>query len=652
MNVYETLQQTYPNCTITPVSQNGNVTGYYVDGGYYTDSIYIPMSAVSNSNAKMVSYMPGAGGSGPDAAILRERIQSNPPDYIVSIALSCDDSNRCIERGYNTAQSLNSNVSENVTMCFSASGDIGIYHTADFLSNHPNVKSTIVSCEPYREVNFNNTGQLSTLANTNTPIVFAVPNNWYKVNGDDLDDFKKYGIDAYIMGTNYGEDHHMQTNNNIISSGFLDYLLGKSDSFDKSAGGGDGYSFYKYDPTTGQVVAADFSEIVGSAFGIPDISSLLTADEHTIGEKDSPVNDKYKTLKELPNIGNAELVEFSSSYKIVYENMNQLRSQIRSSAFLNGVTNFQYRSKSDIPGCITPYLNNYFDIVGSLLNSISMETESIVSYAEAIVNLDNELAQDGNEGKTGSIVEKDNNSKFIGIGLPEEEEEEEQETTQTPVKQQQLQPTNNQSTNNQQTSNQQARTSQASASTPATTQSRGTTYSYPSSSSSGGGGRYYYPSAAAAAAPVASQIISNQEPEPEPEPTQEEPIIEEEVIEDDVIEEEPVEIDRTGPCYDEEIEPDYLYEFDDHQGFIYTEDGKITGFKYRYNYETEEECKAKLEELTEKYKEDENIKDIYQKDNYIDIVFDKKTFAEKTLDEIIKEYFEGGIIRYGKDLLR
>lgn len=625
MNVYDTLQQAYPNCTITTISQNGYVAGYYIDGGQ-NDSIYIPMSAVNNSNAKMVSYMPGAGGKDTDAAVLRNRIQTNPPDYIVSIAPTCDDSNRCIETGYNAARNVNGNVSENVTMCFSASGDIGVYHTADFLSNHPNVKSTIVSCEPYREVNFKNTGQLATLANTKTPIIFAVPNNWYKVNGDDLDDFKKYGIDAYIMGTNYGEDHHMQTNNNIVSSGFLDYLLGKSDSFDKSAGGGDGYSFYKYDPTTGQVVPADFSEVVNSSLGIPDIESLLTPDAHTIGEKDSPVNDKYKTLKELPDIGNIDLVEFSSNYKIVYENMNQIRSQVKSSSFLNGIVNLKYRSKNDIPGCITPYINNYFDIVGSLLNTVSMETESIMSYAEAIVNLDNELAEEVNKGKTGTIVEKDNSGKYIEIGLPEEEEEEEEDNnTQTPV-QSTPQQGNNITYNNVPSNN--------ATPTPTTTQSPGT-YSYPTSS---GGPSYSYPvGATTAAAPIVSQLVNNNSNNNQQE---EKPV-----------EETKEEIDRTGPCYDEEVEPDYLYGFDDHKGYIYMEDGKVTGIKYRYDYDTEEECKEKLEEIAEKYKDDKNIKDIYQKDNYIDIVFDEKSFEEKTIEEIIEEYFEGGIVRYGKNLL-
>ncbi|MBQ3308170.1 MAG: hypothetical protein IJG68_08290 [Bacilli bacterium] len=627
MNVYDTLQQAYPNCTIKTISQNGYVTGYYIDGGYRADSIYIPMSAVNNSNVRMVSYMPGAGGKDNDAAVLRNRIQTNPPDYIVSIAPTCDDSHRCIETGYNAARNVNGNVSENVTMCFSASGDVGVYHTADFLSNHPNVKSTIVSCEPYREVNFKNTGQLTTLANTKTPIIFAVPNNWYKVNGDDLDDFKKYGIDAYIMGTNYGEDHHMQTNNNIVSSGFLDYLLGKSDSFDKSAGGGDGYSFYKYDPTTGQVVPADFSEVVNSSLGIPDIESLLTPDAHTIGEKDSPVNDKYKTLKELPDIGNIELVEFSSNYKIVYENMNQIRSQVKSSSFLNGIVNLKYRSKNDIPGCITPYLNNYFDIVGSLLNTVSMETESIMSYAEAIVNLDNELAEEENKGKTGTIVEKDNSGKYIEIGLPEEEEEEEDNNTQTPV-QSTTQQGNNITYNNVPSNN------ATPTSTPTTTQSPGT-YSYPTSS---GGPSYSYPvGATTAAAPIVSQLVNNNSNNNQQE---EKPV-----------EETKEEIDRTGPCYDEEVEPDYLYGFDDHKGYIYMEDGKVTGIKYRYDYDTEEECKEKLEEIAEKYKDDKNIKDIYQKDNYIDIVFDEKSFEEKTIEEIIEEYFEGGIVRYGKNLL-
>ena len=170
--------------------------------------------------------------------------------------------------------------------------------------------------------------------------------------------------------------------------------------------------------------------------------------------------------------------------------------------------------------------------------------------------------------------------------------------------------------------------------TPTTTQSPGT-YSYPTSS---GGPSYSYPvGATTAAAPIVSQLVNNNSNNNQQE---EKPV-----------EETKEEIDRTGPCYDEEVEPDYLYGFDDHKGYIYMEDGKVTGIKYRYDYDTEEECKEKLEEIAEKYKDDKNIKDIYQKDNYIDIVFDEKSFEEKTIEEIIEEYFEGGIVRYGKNLL-
>ena len=45
------------------------------------------------------------------------------------------------------------------------------------------------------------------------------------------------------------------------------------------------------------------------------------------------------------------------------------------------------------------------------------------------------------------------------------------------------------------------------------------------------------------------------------------------------------------------------------------------------------------------------IKDIYQKDNYIDIVFDEEKLEDKTEEEIIEEYFKGGIMKYGKNLL-
>ena len=155
MDVQQYLLQNYPNvASVEPVTSNGQVVGYYAKGQSAADSIYVPISAVNNPSVKMVSYMPGSGGSTPDAAVLRQKIQNNPPNYIVSIAAECSDHNNCIQTGYNVAQGLNANVDQNVTMCFSASGFLGLRNTSKFLAEHPNVKTTVISCEPYGESNF------------------------------------------------------------------------------------------------------------------------------------------------------------------------------------------------------------------------------------------------------------------------------------------------------------------------------------------------------------------------------------------------------------------------------------------------------------------------------------------------------------------
>ena len=118
MDIGQYLRQNYPHVqSVEPVTVNGEVKGYYAKGDYAWDQIYIPVSALNSSNVGMVSYLPGSGGSGNDAAQLRNRIQSNPPDYIITIAAECSDHHNAIQTGYDMAKGLGINVTNNVTVC-------------------------------------------------------------------------------------------------------------------------------------------------------------------------------------------------------------------------------------------------------------------------------------------------------------------------------------------------------------------------------------------------------------------------------------------------------------------------------------------------------------------------------------------------------
>ena len=571
MSVEEAIRKYYPNASIEPVTSNGQVVGYYAKQSGI--QVYVPASVANNSNVNMVSYLPGSGGAGNDAKMLRERIASNPPNYIISISQECFDKNHCLEAGYNIASAANGKVTNNVTVCFSASGFVGLQRTEEFLEKHPEVKSTIISSEPYNQSQFK-AQNASALKESQTPIIFAAPDSGFHINMMDyIKSFKENGLNTYLLETDYASGAHIATNKDVLTSGMLEYVLGLQDSFDTTRAGG--YDFIKYDTTTGKFVNADYGEIAGqNVFAIPNLSDINASDGFTIETKASPVNEKYASLKSIESLGDASLVEFSSDYGIVRDQMNNIRSMIKSSSFLGGVSNLGFRSSGGIPGCITAYINAYYDIVGSLLNSISMETESVVSYAEAIVKMDKELSEEVNKGKTGTIIAKENSGKYIAIGLEEPKEE-------TPKEEK-----------------------------PAETPPGGTT-NPPGGSTNPPGGSTNPPGGSTV--PVV--------PVTPTEPTQQE-----------------------NPCYNENIQPNYIYRMGDFDLCIYTDSNdKLIGVKFRFTCDNADAATKKLAELKQTYTGANFVREILAKDKYVDVILTDEAFKEKTKEEIATTYRLGGL---------
>ena len=425
MDIGQYLQQNYPHVkSVEPVTVNGQVKGYYAKGEYAWDQIYIPVSALNSSNVGMVSYLPGAGGSGNDAAKLRERIQNNPPDYIISIAAECSDHHNALGTGYSMAKGLGINVTNNVTVCFSASGYRGIERTEEFTRAHPEVKNTIVSCEPFGGEKVYSK-DISGLQQNGSKIIFVTPQKFHVSSADQVSTLSAKGVDTYWLQTNYkgkSGSVHIATNRDVITSGFLDYLLGYSTDFNKEPGGNSytpGWKLIGYDKATGQRIEVDYSQLLQSGVAmiqLPDLNALKKVDAHTITTKASPVQKKYASLKNLTNteIKSKDGTPVSSEYAYVSETMNNLKNQIKSASFLSGFNNLGFRSSSGIPGCIMGYLNTYFDIVGSLMNSLSLEADAVISYGQAMVDMDYDLAHGASQ--VGTITETDNSARMIKPG--------------------------------------------------------------------------------------------------------------------------------------------------------------------------------------------------------------------------------------------
>ena len=556
MNAGQYLQENFPGGVrkyqeIT--SSTGEIKGYYVQGNN-GDEMYLPANV--SGNVGMLSYIPGSGGSGNDAKKIRERLLNDPPEYPITIAASCSDHQNCMEVGYSLAQGANMNVTNNVTVCFSASGYLGINRTESFEDNHPDVTSTVISCEPYNTgaYSYSDENNRNGLINSNSQVIFVAPRSGFHVNmQEEIKKMTNSGMNAYFLGTSYKNapgSVHVMTNADVLTSGMVDFLLGYSDSFDIEPGDdrySPNYQLVQFNKDTGEYETMDYDDLASAikAIRIPDIEKLKLVDPFNITTKISPVHNKYAGLA---NVNRKELsgTTMKTSYTYASSEMNNIRDLVRTSSFVNNFSNQTFRSGEGIPGCIGAYLNAYFDVVGSLLNSIALETDSVMSYTEAAIQLDADLA---NSLSGGEIVQNSKLEGFIPIGLEEEKKD------------------NNTSDNSQVPTN--------------THQSGG--------GSTGGG---YIPT----------------------------------------IEETPI-----------EKEPNYIYDFDDgHQALIYEENGKVNKISFRYTYNTETEASSHLDEIKEKYKETEYIKEVVQVGTYVEAVFKEEAYENKTVDKIVEEYFEGG----------
>ena len=544
MNVGEYLRDNFPGGvkSYQEITSNGEVKGYYVRGNN-GDEMYLPANV--SGNVGMLSYIPGSGGSGNDAAKIRDRIQNNPPEYPITIAASCSDHQNCIEVGYSLAQGANMNVTNNVTVCFSASGYLGINKTESFEDNHPDVTSTVISCEPYntKAYSYSDENNRNGLINSNSQVIFVAPKSGFHLNmQEEIRKMTDSGINAYFLGTSYKNapgSVHVMTNADVLTSGMVDYLLGYSDSFNSEPGNGKytpNYQLVQYNKMTGEYEAMDYDDLASTikAIRIPNIEALKQVDPFNITTKISPVHNKYSSLGNITRKSLSQTT-MQTNYNYACDEMNNIRDLIKSSSFVNSFSNQTFRSGDGIPGCIGAYLNAYYDIVGSLLNSLSLEADSVTSYTDAVVQFDADIA---NSITGGQIIQNSELEGYIPIGLEEEKKEEEK----TP---------------------------------PASGTTNHPTYTTPVD-------------------PVTTK------------------------------------------------DPEYIYDFDGYQALVYMDGKNVEKISYRYDYSTEVEAAKHVEEIKEKYKETEYIKEIVQTGQYVEAVFKEEAYKDKTVAEIVEEYFKGG----------
>jgi hypothetical protein len=218
----------------------------------------------------------------------------------------------------------------------------------------------------------------------------------------------------------------------------LEYIFGDRDNFNKNPSNyyKTGYKLIGYDDKTGKLVYVDYDQLREDGVGvlaIPDPSAIIANDKSKAKIKVSPAQKKYESLKNIEDtkITSKDGSPISSEYTYVEDTMNNLKHLVKNTSFINGLNNIKCKDSEGIPGCVMGYVNQYFDIVGCLINDLALESDAIISYGQALVDLD--LDMKSGATKLGSIIEQDNSSKYIGIGgleafeEPDDEEDEEKE---------------------------------------------------------------------------------------------------------------------------------------------------------------------------------------------------------------------------------
>ena len=77
--------------------------------------------------------------------------------------------------------------------------------------------------------------------------------------------------------------------------------------------------------------------------------------------------------------------------------MSNLKSKIKNSGFLNRTVHYYPSNPYGVPGCISGYLNKYYNMMGDFMGKLNEEIDAITSIAQSFVDMDIYLSEQGQE---------------------------------------------------------------------------------------------------------------------------------------------------------------------------------------------------------------------------------------------------------------
>ncbi len=445
--LYETLNQNYNSVELQD-------NGYYHCFNY-SSGIECYVKADCPSDASMLSYLPGQGGAwdtGKDANQLREDMKSANPQFDVCVISSTSSNpNNVAERTTSVLNQAGIQIDNSTFLGFSAGVQNAFQDSSEYYANHPNCKIQVVLGDNDNIYN-SDVQNCKNLAEAGIPI-YAVGPSERKYSGKasrTIDLLSANGFNAYEITTE--SPVHTSINRDIVATGLIGYIGGNRNSVDNFTTNPkfDSTNWSVYEHENGVTKPVDLSVLSGTKpsnrkqsnnnsnnnnsnsnnnDGDNDYKFLLATENHEITEYDSEVKTKYAGLKNMSPLlisalhGGTSSSTFSSptissNLQFVETTMNSLRTAIQNSNFLDSLRGQTFRSSQGIPGCIGSYIDAYFDIVGTLMDSLALETESIVSYGQAIADMDMDLSRKADElSSIDSIVQKTTSPAAVGTSI-------------------------------------------------------------------------------------------------------------------------------------------------------------------------------------------------------------------------------------------
>ena len=446
------------------------------NGGYFfynsekgnSDGLYIPKDYKTTEEMGYLSYLPGIGGSANDAAQLRNQIRStnNPPQYIISISGDCKDKNDTVINNYEyVTNNSDIKIKNMVLMSFSASGVTGYDKLENFMSKHEDVKcSMVVNNSGYDSGRVDSPNKYPHLVQNKVPIIYVYPTNQSSPKSK-MSKGSKNGFNVYwLQSTSSG---HVAFNADIIYNRFVDVLLGYSNSFGSKSTKGKNisYTLVKYDYQAGKYLEADYSELTptGGKVTIEDVeapqvteststqstgatdtgstsSSSSSSSSHSSSSSSSSSHSssssssssskssssssskkssskeekKEETKSDTDASKKVEDSVVTSDYEYVSESMNAFCAAIKESDCIKNLSIPSLNGADPLMAKITECINSYYDAVNLLLNNMYKEAEAVVSYAQAMVDLDKDIQNDVKDLGSIKELELDTESRPAG----------------------------------------------------------------------------------------------------------------------------------------------------------------------------------------------------------------------------------------------